>query len=140
MSISRVKTWNPGDVLTAADLNSEFNNIIQNGTTLAFPLTSNVTGGGFILSNVVLAANSAKIGSVGLSIGTLRWNAAAAVTDGATIAHGMGTTPTAAFVQSTVASQFASVTTLDATNITVAIKSDTGGAGSSQTIYWMALV
>ena len=66
MGISRVKTWNPGDVLTASDLNSEFNNILNNGTTLAFPLTSNVSGGGFTLSQVILSAPTLS----GTAIGT----------------------------------------------------------------------
>lgn len=39
MSLARVKTWNPGDVLTAADLNGEFNNILNNPISLASPTT-----------------------------------------------------------------------------------------------------
>jgi hypothetical protein len=34
MSLSRVKVWNTGDVLTASDLNGEFNNILVNASTL----------------------------------------------------------------------------------------------------------
>src|SRR3990167_2217667 len=30
MALSRVKTWSAGEVLTASDLNTEFNNIIDN--------------------------------------------------------------------------------------------------------------
>ncbi len=39
MSLARVKVWNPGDVLTAADLNGEFNNILNNPITLISPTT-----------------------------------------------------------------------------------------------------
>lgn len=39
MSLSRVKTWNPGDVLTAADLNGEFNNVLNNPVSLVSPTT-----------------------------------------------------------------------------------------------------
>jgi hypothetical protein len=42
MSLARVKVWNPGDVLTAADLNAEFNNILNNPTTLISPFTANL--------------------------------------------------------------------------------------------------
>ncbi len=42
MAISRVKTWIAGEVLTASDLNSEFNNILNNGVDLVFPATKAV--------------------------------------------------------------------------------------------------
>jgi len=64
--------------------------------------------------------------------------ATASVTDGGTIAHGLAGTPTVAVVSPSVASEMVSVTGLDGTNITVAIKQDDGTAGTSQTIYWRA--
>ena len=39
MSLSRTKTWIAGEVLTAADLNTEFNNILNNALSLISPLT-----------------------------------------------------------------------------------------------------
>jgi hypothetical protein len=60
----------------------------------------------------------------------------ASVADGGTITHGLGTTPTWVMVTGTVASQIVSVTAIGATTFTVAIKTDAGGAGSSQTIHW----
>lgn len=39
MAISRAKTWIAGEVLTASDLNGEFNNIINNALALISPLT-----------------------------------------------------------------------------------------------------
>src|SRR5512134_1864463 len=39
MSLSRVKVWIPGDILTAADLNAEFNNILDNPINLISPTT-----------------------------------------------------------------------------------------------------
>jgi hypothetical protein len=41
MALSRVKTWQAGEVLTAGDLNAEFNNIINNGTSLIQPWVGN---------------------------------------------------------------------------------------------------
>lgn len=37
MAISRLKTWIAGEVLTAADLNAEFNNILNNPVDLWSP-------------------------------------------------------------------------------------------------------
>lgn len=39
MAVSRVKTWISGEVLTASDLNSEVNNILNNGEDLGWPAT-----------------------------------------------------------------------------------------------------
>lgn len=64
--------------------------------------------------------------------------AAASISDGGTIPHGLSSTPTWAIVSPSIASEFVSVTTLDGTNITVAIKKHDNSAGTSQTIYWSA--
>jgi hypothetical protein len=64
--------------------------------------------------------------------------AATSIGDGGTIAHGLSGTPSVAIVSPSVASEMVSVTGLDGTNITVAIKKDDGTAGTSQTIYWRA--
>lgn len=42
MALSRVKTWSAGEVLTASDLNTEFNNILTNALTLISPITSSL--------------------------------------------------------------------------------------------------
>lgn len=42
MAISRITTWADGQVLSAADLNAEFNNILNNATTLISPLTGDL--------------------------------------------------------------------------------------------------
>ena len=39
MAISRLKTWIAGEVLSASDLNGEFNNIVNNGEDLGWPAT-----------------------------------------------------------------------------------------------------
>lgn len=62
----------------------------------------------------------------------------AATTDGGTIAHGLGFVPGFALLTGTVAQQIVTVTSLDATNITVAIKTTAGASGTSQVVYWMA--
>lgn len=64
--------------------------------------------------------------------------ASANVSDGGSIAHGLASTPTHARVTPTVAAEMASVTAMDATNLTIAIKDDAGAAGTQQTIYWEA--
>jgi hypothetical protein len=49
MAISRIHTWSAGDILTASDLNTEFNNIINNGADLVSPFTKSISLGGFAL-------------------------------------------------------------------------------------------
>ena len=39
MAVSRSKTWIAGEVLSASDLNGEFNNIVNNGEDLGWPAT-----------------------------------------------------------------------------------------------------
>src|SRR5437867_4205469 len=53
MAVSRVKVW-ATEILFASDLNAEFNNILSNGTDVAFPLTKGVSGGGFAIDNLSL--------------------------------------------------------------------------------------
>lgn len=50
MALSRVKTWISGDVLTASDLNAEFNNILNNPVSLISPLTAAISLAGFALT------------------------------------------------------------------------------------------
>ena len=49
MAVSRLKTWVAGEILTAADLNAEFNNILNNAQDLASPRTKNLDMDGFSL-------------------------------------------------------------------------------------------
>lgn len=57
MAISRVTTWSAGQVLTAAALNAEFDNILNNALSLVSPWTANMAAGGFRLTG--LATGSA---------------------------------------------------------------------------------
>lgn len=47
MAISRVKTWSDGQVLTASDLNAEFNNILNNPIDLWSPAAKAIDMNGF---------------------------------------------------------------------------------------------
>jgi len=49
MALSRVKTWVSGEVLTASDLNAEFNNILNNARSLISPLTGTLDMDGYEL-------------------------------------------------------------------------------------------
>lgn len=68
MALARVKTW-IAEVLTAADLNAEFNNILNNALTLISPLTANLNCNLRQLTNLLLerratvatAGNEARI-------------------------------------------------------------------------------
>lgn len=54
MAISRVKNWVSAEVLYASDLNAEFNNILNNATSLVSPWTANMDAGGFRLITLAL--------------------------------------------------------------------------------------
>ena len=52
MAISRTKTWVAAEVLTAGDLNAEFNGIIDNALSLISPLTGNLNVNNNQLTNL----------------------------------------------------------------------------------------
>lgn len=58
MSLSRIKTWNRNEILLSTDLNAEFNNILQNGSSLVFPLSNDLDVGSKLLINTGLQAPS----------------------------------------------------------------------------------
>lgn len=72
------------------------------------------------------------------SMNEIQSGAAASTADGGTINHGLSTTPTVVIATPRIASQMVSVTARGATNFTVAIKTDAGAAGTTQTIDWIA--
>ena len=97
--------------------------------------TSTVRGA--LIGSTLDLTGSAIIGG-GTALTKRTHGAAATITDGATITHGFGSTPTRVFLQTTVAGEMASATTVGATTITVGLKKHDGTAGTSQTIYWAA--
>lgn len=78
--------------------------------------------------------------AIGVNDQTIRKRARGAnsIADGGTIAHGLGATPVIGRVQASLAGQFASLTGMNTSNLTVAIKQHDGTSGSTQTIYWEA--
>lgn len=53
MSLARLKTWVLGEVLSASDLNAEFNNILDNAASLISPALANLDLDGFTLIDPV---------------------------------------------------------------------------------------
>lgn len=86
---------------------------------------------------ILRATNATKI-EYNRGYVTENGGAAANVTDGGTINHGLATTPTYVEVTPSIASEMASVTAVGTTNFTVAIKQHDNTAGTQQTIYWRA--
>ena len=54
MALSRLTDWNDGDVLTAAALEAEVDNIYNNALSLVSPWTGNMAAGGFVLTGLGL--------------------------------------------------------------------------------------
>jgi len=65
--------------------------------------------------------------------------AEASVADGGTITHGFASAPTTVLISGSVAGEMVAVTAIGATDFTVAIKTNLGAAGTTQTIYWKAI-
>ena len=67
MALSRVTTWSSGDVLTAAALNGEFNNLINGGVAIVSPYTATMDANNkqtvnFILEKLAAALTPANTG------------------------------------------------------------------------------
>jgi hypothetical protein len=106
---------------------SNLNNTIESNTIVGATTPIDASGPG-----VVVRGNHGHV--------TESHGAAAAVADGGTIAHGCAATPASVQVSGSVAGEIVTVTSVDATNITVAVKTAAGEAGTAQTVYWRAWV
>lgn len=65
MALSRVKVWIPGDILTASDLNGEFNNILNNPISLISPTTGGINFNLAAHSNLLPSAVTGSSGATG---------------------------------------------------------------------------
>ena len=145
MALSRVKTWIAGEVLTAADLNAEFNNILTNPVSLISPLTAALDFDGYTLtldaagvtqvqSTAAVSWNftsGAKTGTPATTGSIANWSAQT-FTDSATAGSGTAAAWTGFAIQRpTLTASNASVTTTDATTVYIP---NAPAAGSNQTL------
>jgi len=168
LALSRIKTWIAGEVLTASDLNAEYNNLLNNALTLISPLTGPLDIDGQTLTLDAAAAtqvvssaavswsftSGAKTGTPGTG-GSVERFSAQTFTDSATA--GSGTATAAVFYSiaaPTLAATNASVVTTDAatwyiaagpiagTNETItngwSIWADAGNVRFDDDIHWLS--
>lgn len=69
MALARLKTWVAAEVLSAADLNGEYNNILNNALALISPLTGNLDFNNtqavnFRLENLTSTPSAAQAGRI----------------------------------------------------------------------------
>lgn len=145
MALSRVHVWSAGEVLTAADLNAEINNIIDNASSLISPLSGALDWDGYAhtldATGVTTAQSTSAIGwtfipgsksgTPSTTGGISNW-AASTWTDSVTAGSGTATAWVGhAFKRPTLAASNASVTTTDAATMYIA---HAPLAGSNQTL------
>ena len=121
----------------------------QGGPTQIYPIFMDTPDSPFIVDNY-FAGHAWGDGPFGLATATtptVRGNhgyvtenhgAAATISDGGTINHGLADTPTHVIATGSVAGEIITVSTFDANHFHVAIKKPDGSAGTQQTIYWEA--
>jgi hypothetical protein len=90
-------------------------------------------------------ANDVRFSDNMLKIGVTRYydsnsGIAINVADGGTIDHLLYDTPIAASLTGSVAGEIVTITSVDASHLTVAIKKNDGSPGTTQTIYWKASI
>ena len=127
-------------VYEGADTNKQFIGINISAGDANRVLGNDVTDAGSstaVFINIAVAATNSEVRD-NLGYRTRNSGAAASTADGGTIAHSLAIAPIRATVSPSTAGEMATVTSLDATNITVAIKKHDNSAGTTQTIYWEA--
>ena len=144
MALSRIKIWG-NEVLTAGDLNAEFNNILNNAASLISPLSGSLDWDGFAhtldAAGVTTAQSSSasgwffiagnKSGTPGAIAHVGDWTAGT-FTDSGTAGSGTATKYIAhKFGRPTLAASNASVTTTDAATVYIV---NSPFAGSNETI------
>lgn len=145
MSLSRVKTWISGEVLTASDLNTEFNNVLNNALSLVSPVTgafdfdgNTITLDAAAATTLVSSAAASLIWTSGAKTGTPSTSgsverfSAQTFTDSATAGSGTATSHVFYSIAApTLAATNASVTTSDAATFYIAAAPT---AGTNETI------
>jgi hypothetical protein len=153
MALSRVKSWADGEVLTASDLNAEFNNILNNASSLISPLSGALDWDGYAhtldAAGVTTTQSTSAIGWLfipGSKAGTpsttgsvTNW-AANTYTDNATAGSGTASTWTGhSFQRPTLAATNSAVTTTNAATVYIA-NSPLAGTNETMTNAWAVWV
>ena len=144
LNVGRVGSDKYGLYLLAADpgLNkimvsgNHIENNVDNYMSVGI-LESNANNSNTFSDNIIIGAHDSNYTIAGTtSTGLIKYGRTS-IADGGTITHGLSATPTWAIVTPITAGEFATVTTLGATTLTVAIKKHDNSAGTTQYVSWM---
>ena len=162
MSLARIKTWIAGDTLTAADLNAEFNNPLNNPISLISPTTGVINFDNKLHTNLPVSALSGTSGSTGqvatidTAAGAVVWKSASGGSIAPYAVHGLigsvTTSQTASFsadqyllrtTSTSPANVYVTATSAYTINVGTAGSTangrDQAGVFSSTWVYWYAI-
>ncbi len=134
MAIARVLVKHAGEVLAASEYEAEFNNILNNATSLISPLTASLDGGGFNLTNLAILTTTGAI-TGGTSIAsTTTLAAGTSLSSGTTLDVGTTITAGSGNIQITTAAGY-----VDGANLAIASQAIGDILQASSTTAWARL-
>jgi hypothetical protein len=136
-----IKVDTPGNAISGNTLNATASTtgaaIDIGGTVVDCSVGNNVIVGAWADPPVTIGLSNVVESNSGF---TTVGSGGRVIVDGGVIPHGLPKEPTTVILSGTVAGEIVTVTDKDETNITVAIKTNAGGVGSVQKVYWRASV